>query len=58
MTADPKHIHLGDLAAEALAVLHKYRIDELPVLDSDGRPVGVIDVQDLLGIRTVSDGED
>ncbi len=52
MTPDPKHVHAGDLASEALAILHQYRIDELPVVDGDHRPVGVIDVQDLLGIKT------
>jgi arabinose-5-phosphate isomerase len=56
MTTEPKHVRVGDLASEALAVLNRYRIDELPVLDDQGRPVGVIDVQDLLGIKTVTDG--
>jgi len=55
MTADPKHIHLGELASEAMAIFNEYRIDELPVLDGDSRPVGVIDVQDLLGIKTFRD---
>ncbi len=55
MSSDPKHAHLGQLASEALAVMNKHRIDELPVLDVDHRPVGLIDVQDLLGIRTVND---
>ena len=55
MTAGPKHIHLGELASKALAILNEYRIDELPVLDADDRPVGIIDVQDLLGIKTVTD---
>ena len=58
MTRQPKHVRLGDLASEALAICNKNRIDELPVLDSDGRPVGIIDVQDLLGIKTVSDARD
>ena len=58
MTRDPKHIHLGELASEALAVCNRNRIDELPVLDQDHRPVGLIDVQDLLGIKTVSNGRD
>jgi arabinose-5-phosphate isomerase len=56
MTANPKHVHQGVLASEALAMLNQNRIDELPVIDDDGRPVGIIDVQDLLGIKTVSDG--
>ena len=29
------------------------RIDELPVVDDTGRPVGLIDVQDLLRLRIV-----
>ena len=58
MTANPKHVHAGELASEALAVLNKYRIDELPVVDEAHRPVGIIDVQDLVGIRTLSNGRD
>jgi arabinose-5-phosphate isomerase len=58
MKPDPKHIHLGELASEALAILNTYRIDELPVVDPEGRPVGIIDVQDLLGIKSVDhDGD-
>jgi len=58
MTANPKRIHLGELASTALAILNKHRIDELPVVDAAERPVGIIDVQDLLGIKTVNDGRD
>ena len=58
MKADPKHVHLGELASEALAIFNKYRIDELPVLDADSRPVGLIDVQDLLGIKTLGEGQE
>jgi len=54
MTRDPKHIHLGQLASRALGICNEFRIDELPVLDDDDRPVGIIDVQDLLGIKTFS----
>ena len=56
MTRKPKRIYLGELASEALSILNQYRIDELPVVDGDDRPVGVIDVQDLLGIKTVVNG--
>lgn len=58
MTRSPKHVRAGQLASEALEIFHRWRIDELPVLDADGRPIGIIDVQDLVGIRTVSDGPD
>ncbi|MBI5723599.1 MAG: KpsF/GutQ family sugar-phosphate isomerase [Planctomycetes bacterium] len=53
MTRNPKHIRKGQYASEALAMLNKHRIDELPVLDESGRPIGIIDVQDLLGIKTL-----
>ena len=56
MTKNPKYVRPDDLASEALAILNEYRIDELPVLDDAGRPVGVIDVQDLLGIKSLSAG--
>jgi arabinose-5-phosphate isomerase len=58
MIRNPKHVRLGTLASEALAIMNRHRIDELPVLDADGRPVGLIDVQDLLGIKTVGNGQD
>jgi len=53
MTAGCKKIRADALAAEATAIFHKYRIDELPVVDADNRPVGVIDVQDILTIKVV-----
>jgi len=53
MTADCKKVQVDALASEAMAVFHKYRIDELPVVDSDGRPVGLIDVQDIVAIKVV-----
>lgn len=53
MTADCKKIRIDALAAEATAIFHKHRIDELPVIDDSGRPVGLIDVQDILTIKVV-----
>jgi arabinose-5-phosphate isomerase len=53
MTADCKRIRADALAAEATAIFHKYRIDELPVVDAADRPVGLIDVQDILTIKVV-----
>ena len=53
MTPDCKKIRADALAAEATAIFHKYRIDELPVVDADNRPVGLIDVQDILTIKVV-----
>jgi len=53
MTANCKKISATALAAEATAIFHKYRIDELPVVDESGKPVGLIDVQDILTIKVV-----
>jgi len=48
MTREPACIGEDHLAAEALRTLHDHKWDNMPVVDADGRPVGMIDVQDLL----------
>ncbi len=53
MTPDCKRVREDALAAEAMAIFHKYRIDELPVVDTDDKPVGLIDVQDIVAIKIV-----
>jgi len=53
MTANCKYIRADALASEATALFHKYRIDDLPVVDSQDRPVGLIDVQDIVTIKVV-----
>lgn len=56
MVRDPRRVRAGELASEALAVMNRFRIDELPVVDSDGRPVGLLDVQDLVGMKALNHG--
>ena len=51
MTRDPKRIHGDKLASEAIAVMRPHRIDDLPVVDDDGRPIGLIDIQDLVMLK-------
>ncbi len=53
MTRSCKKIRADALAAEATAIFHKYRIDDLPVVDADDKPVGLIDVQDIVTIKVV-----
>jgi arabinose-5-phosphate isomerase len=48
MTKDPSVVNKDMLAAEAMRILQQKRIDEVPVVDSNNRPVGLLDVQDLL----------
>ncbi len=53
MTPNCKRVRPDTLAAEAMAIFHKHRIDELPVVDADDRPVGLIDVQDIVAIKII-----
>ena len=48
MTRNPKVIQKDRLAAEALQLLRSKKLDELPVIDMRRRPIGLLDVQDLL----------
>jgi arabinose-5-phosphate isomerase len=53
MTPRPISIQAGKLAAEVLATLEKCRVDDLVVIDDAGRPVGMVDTQDLTRLRLV-----
>ncbi|MBI4335489.1 MAG: KpsF/GutQ family sugar-phosphate isomerase [Candidatus Omnitrophica bacterium] len=48
MTKGPAAIKKNRLAAEALTILRTKKIDEIPVVDEKNRPIGLVDVQDLL----------
>ncbi|MBL7081045.1 MAG: KpsF/GutQ family sugar-phosphate isomerase [Candidatus Omnitrophica bacterium] len=48
MTRNPVTITKDRLAAEAMRILEEKKIDEMPVIDKHKRPVGLLDVQDLL----------
>ena len=48
MTRAPSMVTKDILAAEAMRIMREKKIDELPVVDGAGRPVGLLDVQDLL----------
>ena len=48
MTHSPVTIKKERLAAEAFQILRSKKIDEIPVVDKAGRPVGLLDVQDIL----------
>lgn len=48
MTKTPKVIRPDALATEALRLMQTHQIDDLPVVDDEGKPLGMLDVQDLL----------
>ena len=47
MTANPKKINAGSLVVEALSIMRKHNITQLPVFDND-QYVGVIHLHDIL----------
>jgi|SRR5690606_24230011 len=51
MTREPRAIAPDTYAMEALAYLHQHRIDQMPVVDHEGRAIGFLDVQDLLDLK-------
>ena len=50
MTHNPKTIRAEDLVSEAYRILREYRIDQVPVVDENDVPVGILDVQDWLDV--------
>ncbi len=53
MTADPLTVPEGSRLLEAVEVLRGHKISELPVVDAVGRPVGLIDITDLMGMALI-----
>lgn len=53
MTRKPTVINEDKLLSEALRILRDKKIDELPVIDKSGRPVGMLDVQDILSVDII-----
>jgi arabinose-5-phosphate isomerase len=50
MTRRPTTIGPGHLASEALHLMKERQFDQILVVDEQGRPVGLLDVQDLLPV--------
>jgi arabinose-5-phosphate isomerase len=50
MTADPITVSLGTRLFEAVEILSRRKISELPVVDGAGCPVGLLDITDLIGM--------
>ncbi|MBL0059541.1 MAG: KpsF/GutQ family sugar-phosphate isomerase [Elusimicrobia bacterium] len=48
MTRSPRTVGVDDLAADVAPLFRKYGLDNFPVVDRRGRPVGVLDEKDLL----------
>ncbi len=53
MTRKPITVRADALAVEVLKTIGDNRIDDIVVLDADGKPVGLIDTQDLARLKIV-----
>ncbi|OGQ79910.1 MAG: hypothetical protein A2289_12790 [Deltaproteobacteria bacterium RIFOXYA12_FULL_58_15] len=53
MHRDPKAVRTEQLAVEVACILQDRKIDQVPVVDDKHRPVGFIDIQDILSLRVV-----
>jgi arabinose-5-phosphate isomerase len=55
MTPEPITVSVGSRVAEALEILQRFKISELPVIDADGRPVGLLDITDVIGLAAAAE---
>ncbi|MBL8764923.1 MAG: SIS domain-containing protein [Phycisphaerae bacterium] len=53
MTHTPGTLRDDALVTDAVRMVREFRRDEIPVVDALGRPVGLLDVQDLVALKVV-----
>ena len=56
MTANPTTVPAGTRVEEALELMRRRKISELPVVNGEGHPVGILDITDLLGLSALELG--
>jgi arabinose-5-phosphate isomerase len=49
MACNPMTIGPAEMLADAIEILSRHRISELPVVDAEGRPLGIVDITDVVG---------
>jgi arabinose-5-phosphate isomerase len=50
MTRDPIAIDEDEILLRAIELVKMHRVDEIPIVDKFSRPVGLLDVQDILSL--------
>lgn len=53
MTARPMCLTVDAVVRDAVRLVQERRVDEVPVVDLEGKPIGMVDVQDLIALRVV-----
>jgi arabinose-5-phosphate isomerase len=57
MTRNPLTISQGKRITDAVEILCRHRISELPVINADRRPVGLLDITDVIGLLPAEEAE-
>jgi len=55
MTPTPRRLLHTAHVRDAVQLVREYRIDEIPVVDENDRPVGLVDVQDLMALKVIEE---
>lgn len=58
MTRHPFTVRLGSRVGDAVELLRSHKISELPVIDAEGRPVGLVDITDLIALFPAATTDD
>ena len=53
MTANPRTMSPDKLAAEAVEMMEKYKINQIPVVDDDARLIGALNMHDLFQAKAI-----
>jgi arabinose-5-phosphate isomerase len=57
MTPQPITVQQGTRVIDALEIIQRHKISELPVVDAQCRPVGLLDITDLIGLLPRQEAE-
>lgn len=58
MTPDPITVGTGCRVVDAVEILRERKISELPVVDAEGHPVGLLDITDVIGVVPAAQAEE
>ena len=54
-TKNPRRLKSSDLVRDAKQLITEHRVDEIPIVDEDNRPIGLVDIQDLIALKVVTE---
>ena len=55
MTKRPTTVPLGSMMTDAVEIMAERKISELPVVDADGQPHGLLDITDIVSLFPQND---